>query len=66
MKDLSLIAKLLILIGAIAAISTAVMIVICKMKKRRVCDCKTDTVDDRAARDFEECCNACYSDSDDI
>lgn len=66
MKDMSLLTKLLIIIGAITAISTAVMLFLCAFNKKCSCEEKPDTIEDAAARDFEECCNACYSDSDDL
>ncbi len=66
MKDMSLLAKLLILIGIISAVSTAVVLFLCKFKKKQTPSENADAVKGAAEQDFEECCNACCSDSDDL
>jgi len=68
MKNMSLLAKILIFAGIIATVATACTLIAVKLTSK--CKCKSnneceDTCDDEALKDFEECCNACYSDCDD-
>ena len=68
MKNMSLLAKIMILLGFVAAVSAVVAVFVTKFSKKRDDNCNDNKCcddNDEALKDFEECCNACYSDCTD-
>ena len=68
MKNMSMLTKILIFAGIIAGVAAACTLIAvkiaskCKCTKNAACD---EICDDEALKDFEECCNSCYSECDD-
>lgn len=62
----SIIAKILIITGIAVCAAAAVMMICKKMKggKGKKKELDMEQLDKEAFEDFEECCDACYSDSD--
>ncbi len=64
MKGLSTVVKIIIIVSAVLTAAAGIALIITKLCKKNACKCsenKSYCEEEEALKDFEECCNACYS-----
>lgn len=64
MKGLSTVVKIIIIVSAALTAAAGIALIITKLCRKKACRCsekQSYCEEDEALKDFEECCNSCYS-----